>query len=83
VTCREFADFLDDFMTDELAGDVRAAFERHLGRCDNCRKYLRIYEQSVRLGRRAFDDGAAAVPSEVPDELVDAILAARGDPPPA
>ncbi|MGE5812893.1 MAG: anti-sigma factor family protein [Acidobacteriota bacterium] len=77
MTCREFTDFMMDYTSGELSAESRAAFEYHLGLCINCRRYLASYRETVKLGKRAFEDDDANVPSEVPDELVRAILAAR------
>jgi anti-sigma factor RsiW len=77
VTCREFADFMMDYLSGELSAEQRANFEQHLSLCANCRKYLTSYEESVKLGKAAFDDERDPVPTEVPAELVKAILAAR------
>jgi len=77
VTCREFADFMMEYLSDELSTDSRAAFEYHLSLCTNCRRYLASYRETVKLGKRAFEDVDADVPSQVPEELVKAILAAR------
>src|SRR6266699_1254925 len=56
VTCREFADFMMDYLSDELSTESRAAFEYHVGLCSNCRRYLASYRETVRLGKRAFED---------------------------
>jgi anti-sigma factor RsiW len=77
VTCREFADFMMDYLSGELSAESRAAFEYHVGLCNNCRRYLASYQETVKLGKRAFEDDDAKVPSQVPEELVKAILAAR------
>ena len=77
MTCREFADFMMDYLLGELSSESRAEFEYHLSLCSNCRTYLAGYEESVKLGRRAFDDDDAALPAEVPEQLVHAILSAR------
>jgi len=77
MTCREFADFIMDYLSGELSSESRAQFEHHLSLCTNCRKYLTSFEETVKLGKRAFDDDAAAVPADVPEELVKAILEAR------
>jgi anti-sigma factor RsiW len=79
VTCREFADFIMSYVSGELSGDPLATFERHLQRCQNCKRYLAGYQESTALGRAAFDD-AAALPDDVPEDLVKAILAARPRP---
>src|SRR5262249_19926145 len=77
VTCREFADFMMDYLSNELSAESRAQFEHHLSLCANCRKYLTSYEETVKLGRRAFEDEDAALPADVPEDLVRAILGAR------
>jgi anti-sigma factor RsiW len=77
VTCREFATFIADFLDGALPAADRQSFERHLSRCANCARYLESYRQSMALGKHAFDDVDAAVPGDVPEEMVDAILAAR------
>ena len=77
MTCRELADFIADYLSGDLAPAARAGFVRHLELCVNCRRYLAGYEETIRLGRQAFADEDAAVPHEVPEELVRAILDAR------
>ena len=77
MTCRELADFLDDYLSGDLRPDVRSPFEHHLDVCANCRRYVDQYRQSIALGRAAFDDVNAQVPQNVPEDLVAAILAAR------
>lgn len=76
MTCREFSDFILDYLTGELPDDARARFERHLARCPHCPEYLRQYEDSARAGRMAFSSLEADVPHDVPEELIQAILAA-------
>lgn len=77
MTCREFADFMGDYLSGELPIPSRARFDHHLGECPTCVTYLKDYEAAIRAGRRAFDDPAAPVPSVVPEALIKAILAAR------
>ena len=77
MTCREFADFMAEYVAGELTPDSRAAFEHHLRLCANCQRYLAGYEETMKLGKRAFADDDAAVPPQVPEELVQAILIAR------
>jgi anti-sigma factor RsiW len=77
VTCREFADFIADYLSGELPADTRAHFDRHIGLCRNCEQYLSHYKTTVALGKRAFQDDAAEVPADVPEELVKAILSSR------
>jgi len=77
VTCREFADFIGEFLDGALPDQARARFEHHLGRCVNCARYLEGYRQTIALGKRAFEDADAELPLDVPQELIDAILRTR------
>lgn len=77
MTCREFADFIMDYLGGELPEDTRAGFERHLTRCPNCHEYLAQYRSTIAAGRLAFADPEHEVPAEVPEDLVKAVLAAR------
>ena len=74
MTCREVADFLMDYLTDELPPGVRAQFERHLSLCPNCRAYLATYRATIDMARNAFEAPDADAYAEVPEELVGAIL---------
>ena len=82
MTCREFAEFLADYVDGELPDDTKNTFESHLAICENCRKYLAIYRSTTTLGQHAFDHERDALPRDVPAALVDAILAARKRPGP-
>ena len=77
MTCREFNDFLMDYLSGELPAAESLVFRGHLERCPPCLAYLKSYEQAVRLNRAAFNRPDAPVPESVPEELVQAILAAR------
>jgi len=77
--CREFVGFLDDYLGGKLPPERRAEFEAHLAVCPPCVNYLKSYQQTVRVGKAAFADPDAPVPSTLPEELVQAILkATRG-----
>lgn len=77
MTCREFAEFIAQYLAGELASPEREAFDRHLSLCRNCARYLEQYRHTVEAGRRAFAIDDSPVPADVPDDLVDAILRAR------
>ena len=74
MTCREVADFLMDYLSGELSPDLQAQFDRHLSVCPNCRAYIATYRATIELGRKAFAVPDADAQSEVPEELVSAIL---------
>lgn len=77
VTCREFIEFLSAYLAGELSPASQAEFHFHLSDCPDCALYLQSYEDTIRLGKEAFPDLDAPVPGEVPEELVQAILAVR------
>lgn len=74
ITCRDLYGFLDDYLAGALDLPARVAFQAHLAMCRACRRYLRTYEAALAVAKTA-----EAAPLEVPpEELVQAILAARG-----
>ena len=74
ITCRDLYGFLDDYLAGDLAWTARVAFQAHLAMCRACRRYLRSYEATLAAAKSAE---AAAIEAP-PEELVRAILAARG-----
>jgi len=76
LTCRELIDFIAAYLDGELAPTERERFEYHLSLCPQCVHYLESYRETQRLEQLACaaDD---AVPADVPEDLVAAILAAR------
>ena len=76
LTCRDVIEFLSAYLDGELAPEARATFEAHLAECPDCVRYLRTYEEAVTLAKRAFDPNDPLL-ADVPDKLVQAILAAR------
>ncbi len=77
MTCRTFIDFLMEYLSGELPASQREEFDAHLAECVECVAYLKTYNETVTLGKAAFEDPDAAVPADVPEDLVKAILAAR------
>lgn len=77
ITCREFEDFVLQYLDDELSVRQRAMFEFHLRICRECREYLAAYQRTVEIGRAALKDANETVPEDVPKDLIEAILEAR------
>ena len=78
VTCRDFVEFLDQYLANGLPASQREEFNGHLAACPSCVAYMKSYEQTIQLGRRALRATDEPLPAEVPEELIQAILAARG-----
>jgi len=77
LTCRDFVEFLADYVADELEPEVRTSFDDHLAHCPSCVVYLHTYRDTRLLARAALQGPRAPVPGEVPEALVRAILEAR------
>jgi anti-sigma factor RsiW len=75
MTCRELVEFLDDYIAGELPRAQKQIFEEHLAECEDCENYLGSYKTAISLSKAASKDDA--VPADVPDKLVRAVLAAR------
>jgi anti-sigma factor RsiW len=77
VTCAELADFLMAYLDRELDSVRREVFEEHVRLCPPCLDYLESYRKTVELGRSICEDPDGTVPEDVPEDLVQAVLAAR------
>ena len=78
MNCREFTEFLNEYLFGNLAAAERAEFDKHLAECPWCVAYLDSYQKTIELERAAFaypEDGPP--PTDAPAELVQAILRAR------
>jgi anti-sigma factor RsiW len=73
MTCREFVDFVMQYLDGELALNQRQHFEAHLAECPDCVRYLEQYRATV----AAVNDQASEVPVTIPEDLVQAIVTAR------
>jgi anti-sigma factor RsiW len=72
LTCRELVELVTDNLEGALSPDERRRFERHLGTCSVCLRYVEQLRATVRvLGRRGEDD----VPAPVLRALLDAFRA--------
>ena len=76
MKCREFVEFLMEYLDGALAQEERSVFEGHIEDCAACVNYLETYSETVRLGNSVCTPDAE-VPPDVPEELVQAILSAR------
>lgn len=77
ITCAEFEAFIAEYFEGDLPEAKRKVFDLHLTICEECRAYLKAYKNTIALGQAAFRHADAAVPEDMPEDLVKAILAAR------
>ena len=77
MTCKDFIEFLSDYVSGELPQTQESLFQEHLKLCSSCVAYLSNYRDTLSLSKAAFCDPEAPVPEEVPEDLVAAVLSAR------
>ncbi len=77
LTCQEFEDFVLDYFEGTLTAKENAIFKMHLLVCTDCKRYLAAYKRSVELGQNLFKEPNSPVPDDMPEDLVQAILAAK------
>ncbi len=78
MNCREFTEFLHEYLFGNLPAEERAEFERHLAECPWCVAYLDSYKKTIQLEQAAFADlENVPPPADAPEELIQAILQAR------
>lgn len=80
MTCQEVADFLMDYLNRDLSPRQRTVFEEHLGVCPDCVAYLRSYEITIHASKNACGHDQCRRAQNAPEDLIRAILAARGTP---
>jgi anti-sigma factor RsiW len=79
MNCREFTEFLHEYLFGNLPAEERAEFDKHLAKCPWCVAYLDSYRKTIELEQAAFVAAEDEhLPADVPDELIQAILQARG-----
>jgi predicted anti-sigma-YlaC factor YlaD len=61
------------YLDGELTADPQRVFEEHMQLCPPCVSFLETYRDSIRLGKFACQQQEV----EVPEALIQAILAAR------
>lgn len=75
LSCRDFVEFLNDYLDATLPAPRQEVFERHLQICSDCTHYLDSYRKTMRMTALELTQGVELPP--VPEELIQAILAAR------
>jgi len=76
LTCKEFVEFLNDYLDGDLDGQRHSVFDQHLAVCPDCRAYVASYRRTMELSVTALG-GELAVPEEIPERLLRAILDSR------
>ncbi len=74
LTCREFDEFIVDYLDHELPWSTQISMRWHQLLCRTCRAYLADYRRTIGLGQSVFDDPESEMPDSVPQELVKAVV---------
>ena len=74
MDCQRFRFILDEYRSEQMEADERAAFAAHVEECVGCRAHLVSHEHMIRLIKDAYSSEQAA---EIPERLAQRILAAR------
>ncbi len=77
MTCKEFDDFMIDYLGGGLPLWQKYMCWLHIKMCRECANFIRQYRRVIALGQSAFDSPESTVPESVPEELVKAALAHR------
>jgi len=77
LTCKEFDDFMVDYLDGDLTAWQKFMCWLHVKMCRECAHFIQQYQKVIKLGRSAFDTPDDPVPDSVPEELIGAALAHR------
>jgi anti-sigma factor RsiW len=77
ITCKEFEDFVLQYLDGELSDRQRSIFEWHIRLCRECREYLAAYRRTLEIAGAVLAPPDASIPEDVPEDLIVAILDAR------
>lgn len=78
LNCKQFVDFLDEYVAGGQPESARKAFEEHIQRCPPCLDFLKAYRETIETSRKACCCEEKEISRDkVPQVLIDAILTAR------
>lgn len=77
ITCRELEDFILAYLDGDLPYNQNFTIKLHLKGCRECRDHLAAYRTTIAITRRLYKGPDGLVPDNVPEDLIDASLAAR------
>jgi len=77
MKCRECVEFLMAYVDGELPPEQCASFERHMEMCPPCKDYLETYKRTVAMEKALGRQTPVDPPPNVPEQLIQAILAAK------
>ena len=74
ITCREFEEFLSNYVEGRLTDRQLKLFNRHMAVCPFCRTSLAVYLKAIEMGQEVCaQDEKDQIFDRAPQELIDAI----------
>ena len=67
ISCREFEDFVREYVDGELPGTQRSVFELHMRLRRGCREYLAEYQLTMEVGSAVLGRADEPLPDTVPE----------------
>jgi anti-sigma factor RsiW len=61
-TCEEVNSFIAEYLEDKLDEKTRRSFERHIGGCSTCERFLEQYQATIKITHEA---GQISPPDEL------------------
>jgi len=77
LTCKEFNDFMIDYLEGGLPVWQKFMCWMHVKMCRECAYFVQKYRRAIALGKDAFESPDCLLPDTVPEDLVKAALAHR------
>ncbi len=77
IGCDNLEKFIIDFLDDDLPTKTKLSFLQHIEECEHCDAYLQAYRKTIDISKAVFAEGESAYKNKMPEELMDAILAAN------
>ena len=74
LTCKEFDDFMVDYLEGGLSIWQKCMCWLHIKMCRECAHFVKQYQTVIALGQAAFDNPDDEVSDSVPEELIKAAL---------
>lgn len=75
ITCKEFISALVDYLARELPAKDDEQMDLHLEVCPDCVKYLRSYDVTIKLGKKALSESGDES-GGISDDFVKVVLSA-------
>ena len=74
LTCKEFDDFMVDYLDQGLPVWQKFMCWLHVKMCRECADFVRDYQRAIKLGQNAYDAPDEPLPDSVPEELIKAAM---------